>query len=468
MTIPPAAVPLPGLEADPVWTPRGLRGYVQKRLRRGAQFRRLLCEMETRERWTGDQLREWQDARLRALLQTCARHVPYYRELFARLKLDPAAMDPREILSLVPPLEKSVVRGAPEQFLNRSVPRWLLRAAHTSGTTGTPLNCYRDLFSINFEHAMIWRQWRWSGFGFADRRVTLRGELVVPTSRMQPPFWRLNGAENQLVMSSYHLGPATAPVYLRALDQFRPDAIEGYPSAVFLLARAIGQAGRSPFPVKAVFTSSETLLESQREVIERVFRCRIYDLYGNTERTAALGTCEHGTCHVFEDYALVEFLDLPSGEKEIVGTSLFNHAYPLLRYRSGDVAEPGGGPCPCGRPFRAVRSITGRVESYVWTPEGRAVGRLDHIFKGTANIAESQIVQETLSRVVIRLVADPGFTPHDADLVLRHARERLGPSMQIELEHVDKIPRTANGKFVAVVSRLQPADIPPNNAGFAP
>jgi phenylacetate-CoA ligase len=410
--------------------------------------------MQERERWNAEQLNRWQDDRLRGLFLECARNVPYYVDLFRREGLDPNVMHPRVLLSRIPFLGKPEVRDDPEKFLNRSARQWLLRKAHTSGTTGTPLVCYRDLFSINYEHAMIWRQWRWCGFDFGDRRATLRGDLVVPTTQREPPFWKFNPAEKQLVMSSYHLGPATSESYLDALAAFRPKAIEGYPSAVALVARAFEDSGRAPFPLRGVFTSSETLLEHQRECIERVFQCRVMDLYGNTERTAAIGTCEHGAYHVFSDYGIVEFAGLPSGEKEIVGTSLFNRVFPLLRYRSGDVAVPGGEACPCGRVFPTVASIEGRVESYVWTPEGNAVGRLDHIFKGTSNIIESQIVQGSPGAVVIRIVPAPGFSAQDESLVLRNARERLGPTMALSVERVGKIERTPQGKFLAVVSKL--------------
>jgi len=99
------------------------------------------------------------------------------------------------------------------------------------------------------------------------------------------------------------------------------------------------------------------------------------------------------------------------------------------------------------------------MEGYIWTPEGRAVGRLDHIFKGTKNIVESQIVQEQLDEIIIRIVASDGFTEADAQLVLKHARERLGPRMKIRLEFVPKIERTSNGKFVAVVCKIKPPQL---------
>ncbi len=434
---------------------------MQRSLRRGPKFHRLLRELESHEHWNEEELLAYQENRLGELLVECKYHVPYYRALFSQLEIDPERMPPRKALLAIPPLTKNQVREQPRAFLNERY-RWrVLRKAHTSGTTGTPLTCWRDLDSINFEHAMIWRHWRWANFSFDDRRVTLRGELVVPTSQTSPPFWVYDPAEKRLVMSSYHISPGVYDDYVKTIIAFRPAAIEGYPSAVYLIARAFEETGHAPFPLKAVFTSSETLLEIQREQICRVFRCPILDLYGNTERTAAITSCEFGSYHVLTDYAYVEYLPTSTGELEIVGTALFNKAFPLLRYRSGDIVEIGSERCPCRRPFPTIKSILGRVEGYVWTPEGRAVGRLDHIFKGAQHIVESQIVQEELNRVVIRIVPTPDFSQDDARLVICNAQKRLGPSMRIEVQCVDQIERTGQGKFQAVVSRITP---PTSNA----
>ncbi|MCX7626646.1 MAG: hypothetical protein N2Z21_10635 [Candidatus Sumerlaeaceae bacterium] len=438
------------------WLHRRIFGdYLNKFMREGKLFRRLLRELEEHERWSPAEVIEWQQEHLRDLLIEASENVPYYRELFREKRINVRVMNPLEVLRALPYLDKETVRRNPEAFRNPSIPRLFLRTAYTSGTTGTPLRCYRDLFAINFEHAMIWRQWRWSGFDLGKRRATLRGELIVSTAKKNPPFWIYSPAENRLIMSSYHMAPDTLPLYVQVLTDFAPAAIEAYPSAVYLMAIGFRTSGKTPPPMKGIFTSSETLTHSQREVVESVFNCPIYDLYGNTERTAAIGQCEHGTYHVFDDYAIVEFLPRGDGTHEIVGTPLFNRAFILLRYRSGDTAElEPRTTCDCKRPFSVVKEVLGRQEGYVYTPDGRAIGRLDHIFKGVSHVVESQIVQEDWDDVRILIVGDRGYGSADEKLILMHARERLGPEMKIRIERVDSIPRGPRGKFVAVVSKV--------------
>lgn len=438
------------------WLHRRIIGdYINKFMREGKRFRRLLAELEGHDKWTSSDIACWQEERLRDLLIEASQNVPFYRELFREKKIDVHVSKPLDVLQDLPYVDKDTVRRNPEAFRNCRIPKLLLRTAYTSGTTGTPLRCYRNLYAINFEHAMIWRQWRWAGFDLGKRRATLRGELVVSTAEKMPPFWVYSPAENRLIMSSYHITPETLPLYVEAISDFAPEAIEAYPSSVYLLAVGFRAGGKTPPPIKGIFTSSETLTPTQRDFIESVFQCRIFDLYGNTERTAAIGRCEFGTYHVFDDYAIVEFLPRDDGTYEIVGTPLFNKAFILFRYRSGDVVKlEEGATCECKRPYRIVKEVLGRHEGYIYTPDGRAIGRLDHIFKGVEHVVESQIVQEDFDDVRILVVGDREYSPKDEALILSHARERLGPEMKITIEKVNCIPRGPRGKFLAVVSKV--------------
>jgi phenylacetate-CoA ligase len=260
------------------------------------------------------------------------------------------------------------------------------------------------------------------------------------------------------LFSSYHLSPENAPAYSRALCAWAPDYIDSYPSAVSTLAGLLREQGLPAPRLRAVVTSSETLLEAQRERIADVFGARCFDQYGCTEQTVYVSQCEAGTYHVHPEYGLVEVLD-PRGEPvkpgesgELVCTSFTNDAFPLLRYRMGDAATLGEPGCACGRAFPVLLRIEGRLDDLLVTPDGRRVGRLDPVFKGRRTIAEAQIVQESALDVRVRLVPAAGYTEADGESVARELRARLAPEMRIRVERVAAIERTAAGKFRAVVN----------------
>ncbi len=433
----------------------GARTWAQQMIREGAAFRRVLRELESHATWTDAERRAAQNAALARLFDAC-HAVPFYQ---ARLdnwfaSRSGGNVDPLELLARVPLLDKQTVRAHNADFRAGGLRGRLARSGYTSGTTGTPLRCYRDTASITFENAALWRVFRWGGLELRDKRVMLRGDLVVPTAQREPPYWKL-ASSRILAMSSYHLTPSTIPLYVDAMRRFGPAAIQAYPSSVALVAQWMVQHGET-LPLKCVITSSETLLDAQREHIERAFACPVIDYYGNAERTAMLARCERGAYHALTDYAVTEFVDQGDGTAEIVGTPLFNLTMPLLRYRSGDgVALPAPTErCPCGRTFPVTHRPEGRRDVYVLTPDGRRIGRLDHVFKGLTAIREAQIVQPALDRLIIRLVPDADFGPDHEAALIAHTKERVGPDLSITVERVDALPRTSRGKLQAIVSEL--------------
>jgi phenylacetate-CoA ligase len=196
-----------------------------------------------------------------------------------------------------------------------------------------------------------------------------------------------------------------------------------------------------------------------------VFGCPVFDHYGAAEMAAFISQCEVGSYHPNPEFGIVEVLlgeraAGPGETGEIVATGFVNPTMPLIRYATGDVATMGEGPCRCGRAFPVIRSIEGRRDDVLSTPDGRWIGRLDPIFKSVGSIYETRIVQDALDHVRVEVVPLPGFGSGDEQALLHQLQERLGSTMRIELIQVASIPRTSRGKFRAVVNLTSPGGVP--------
>ena len=88
------------------------------------------------------------------------------------------------------------------------------------------------------------------------------------------------------------------------------------------------------------------------------------------------------------------------------------------------------------------------------TPDGRRVGRLDHIFKQQSEVAEAQIRQEGPEAIDVLIVPLEGYSEASTKRLLRDIRSRLGSEIEIRIERVKRIPREPNGKFRAVKSTV--------------
>ena len=142
---------------------------------------------------------------------------------------------------------------------------------------------------------------------------------------------------------------------------------------------------------------------------------------------------------------------------EVVLTGLVNDAMPLTRYRVGDTARFAG-IGPCGRNMPVIEEIGWRLDDVVFTRDRGFLGRLDPVLKGVHNIVESQIEQESLDLLRVRIVPAARFTAEICKKLEDNLRVRVGRGIHLEFECIDRIPRSANGKFRFVISKLNRRD----------
>jgi phenylacetate-CoA ligase len=298
------------------------------------------------------------------------------------------------------------------------------------------------------------------GVDLRDAHLTFGGQLIVPFNRAGAPFWRYNLFNRQTLFSVHHMTPANLVHYVAEIHRTRATYVWGYPSSLNLVARSMLESGRAVAPGKfnAIFTSSESLLAFQRDAIAEAFGAPVLDRYGTSEFSVSMTECATGNLHVDMEYCIVE-VEVEEETKEyerggLIVTGLSNDATPFLRYRIGDVGTRLKAACSCGRPGDVFRDVDGRNEDYVVTPDGRLVGRLDHIFKEQSAILEAQILQDTPRAIVVKIVPAPGYSHSDEENLIREIRLRLGNEIHIDIHPVAKIPRERNGKFRAVKSRV--------------
>lgn len=345
-------------------------------------------------------------------------------------------------------IDKAAVRAAPARFVRPR--RWgsFLRVAiRTSGTSGTPLTLTQSLACLIREEAFVYRQLRWIGYRHGQRRAWLRGDLVCAARPRQPVYWCRDWVGNMLLLSSYHLTDATIGHYIAALERFDPVVLHAYPSSVAALAAWLTARGRCyrGAALRGVMTSSETLRPDVRAAIAQAFCVPVFDWYGQAERVAAIGTCEHGRYHLLSDYSIAEV----RGNGDLVGSSLNNSAMRLVRYRTGDTVTMSAAPCPCDRVFPVVDAIAGRQDACIVLPDGRRIGRLDRVFQGQqAGLVEGQVVYRGDARFSLRVVTTAAF---DAAALLAAFRRRV-PGVAVQVEQVAAIMRGPNGKFAFVVT----------------
>lgn len=451
-------LPVPLQNAACTWA-----GWQRARIRFTPHFERRLAEWMESGQSSAERLHQIQQERLVELVRRARRFVRHYADL-GLPEPEPDATDPvrgiETILSMFPVLEKSAYREAPESFIASDIPAGRLIRGKTSGTTGSALPLWYTPEALAEEYAAVWRLRRWLGIGLYDPHFSFGGQILVPLRQRRPPFWRHNAWGHQTLFSLYHMTSENFPFYIEAMHRLPAVYVQGYPSSLHLLGRTMLDESR-PLPrgkLKAVLPSSESLLAFHREVIEEAFSAPIHDRYGTSEFAVSMTGCTEGRLHVDMEFGLVEVEVEEETDEYVRGpllvTGLCNDATPFIRYRIGDIGTRAKHACACGRPGDVFLDVDGRVEDYVVTPDGRWIGRLDHIFKDQVDIAEAQILQDDPSAIEVRIVPRSSFDTRAQEALRREIRSRLGDAIRIEFHLVDAIPRERNGKFRAVKSSV--------------
>jgi phenylacetate-CoA ligase len=427
--------------------------------RYGGRSEQLTEEARERETWSPRRWDQWRQERLAYLLHRAATKVPYYRDAWARRRAA-GFRGSWELLENWPVLEKEEVRRYAGQLVASDRNPARMRCEHTSGTSGTPLNLWLSREAIQQWYALVEERWRrWYGVSRHDAWAILGGQLVAPAAQRKPPFWVWNAPMRQLYMSSYHLSPRNIPYYCDAIRRYGVRYILGYSSALHTIACEIRDAGLEPIPLAVVIANAEPLYDYQRKSIAQAFLCPARETYGMSEMVVAASECACGTLHLWPEAGVLE-IDPVSEEPHrasgnLIATGLCNADMPLIRYRTGDRATMTLSPvaCACGRTLPALEHIEGRSDDVLYTADGRAVGRMDTVFKANFPIREAQIVQESLDLVRLRYVPADRCAERD----VQEMREQIGRHMDgvlVIAEAVHAIPRGPNNKFRAVICNV--------------
>jgi len=414
--------------------------------RQGGEFPAMLAEARAAAFATPEESRAIRERHWAKRMRSAVAEVEAYGH--AELGLDEVAR--------LPVLTKAEVRRGLRRFVRPGVAPWRRVRMHTSGTTGAGLQFSMSRFAVRRNYAHVWRYWEAHGIGREEPCGVFGGRPVVAPGRREPPFWVANRVARSVHFSQYHLTPERARLYLQEIRARGLRWLHGYPSVLALLASMgidAGLAGRTE--VRWVTLSSENLLESQRRAIVRMFGVQPRQHYGLAEGVALVCECPEGRLHVDDDYSLVEFLPAPGlpGTFRLVGTSVDNDAFPLLRYEVGDLFRLGEGPCPCGRHGRVVCSIDGRNEDLLTLSDGSRVGRAG-FFRDATRVAEAQILQERVGEATLRIVPALGYGAEDEAGIRAAIRERVGERLAVRFDYVEALPRTRGGKLRLVVSSL--------------
>jgi len=417
--------------------------------------------MESSQWWSVEQLEEHRVRRLREFLSQVYTHVPYYRSLFDELGFDVSSVKSVTDLQQLPFLDKKIIRENQQDLKADNATQ--LSQFNTGGSSGEPLVFFIGNSRVSHDVAAKWRATRWWDVDIGDREIVLWGSPIELGAQDRFRLLRDRMFRSTLLpafeMSETHLNE-----FITAIRAIRPGMLFGYPS---VLAHIAQHAENNDLPlddlgIKVAFVTSERLYQEQREKIERRFACKVANGYGGRDAGFIAHECPEGGMHITAEDIIVEIVDpqgkvVPDGESgEVVITHLFTDDFPFIRYRTGDVASLDTKTCSCGRGLPLLKEIHGRTTDFIVAANGTVMHGLAliYVLREMEAIKSFKIIQETLEWIRVEVVGDEHFSEQHIVRIMSGFKQRLGESVSVDVERVEKIKPERSGKYRYVISKV--------------
>lgn len=429
----------------------------------GFDMSKLMQDARDFQYWPQQRIDDYQNGHLRNLVQHAYDHTVYYRELFDRLHLKPSDIQSKEDLEKLPVIRKKDVAENYEKFLAADYKQYHPMKRATGGTTGVSFPYFNDTKSWAVNWATKMRVFDWGGYTFGDDVLgVLAGGSLVANDKLsiKNRLWRY--LNNYYTMPITHMDSATMMGYYEHLKSKKIKFLRGYPTAVFTFADFLKGEGLS-LKLQSVFTTAEMLYDAQRKVIEEVFQCKVFDMYGCGDGMGHASECEcHEGLHICQDASIMQIVDadgveVAAGQEgEIVLTSLFDYAMPLLRYAPGDMAIKADCPCSCGRSMPLIKKIIGRTTDIIQLSNGRVLNGLSIPFEAMiGELNHFQIVQKRPDFVEVLLEPKTELSEKQIKSIEDMMRFHCGEGVSVAVRIVEEIPLPKSGKLRYVISEVQ-------------
>ena len=418
--------------------------------------------MEKNQWLKPEDLADLQLERLKVLLISVGKNVPYYKNLFQELDFNPLDVQSIDDLKRLPFLDKPLIKKHSDDL--KSVKATSLSRFNTGGSSGEPLVFYISNERVSHDVAAKWRATRWWDVDIGDKEIVVWGSPVELGAQDRVRLIRDKFLRTKLI-PAFEMSEKNLDVFVDEIKRFMPKMLFGYPSSLSLIAQHAEKKGicLNSIGVKVAFVTSEKLYDNQRETIERVFGCKVANGYGGRDAGFIAHECPSGRMHITFEDIIVEIVasngnTLPIGEPgEIVVTHLATQDYPFIRYKTGDVGSLSNKICECGRGLPILEEIQGRSTDFVVAQDGTVMHGLSliYILRDIQGVVEFKIEQENIDSTIVKLVINDQFESDMVILIKESFRERLGGRVNIRIDIVEKIEPEKSGKFRYVVSHIK-------------
>ena len=397
-----------------------------------------------------DSLEEEQLKQFHKLFSFCKQNVPSYSNLFSKLKLQVTDFKTISDLKKIPLLDKQIILENYIDFLPRNYNNKFFNGA-TGGSTGEPLKYRMSGEDYSKGIALLYRGLNQGGYSPGDKIAILAGgSLVKNKSSYKSKL--TNVILNYKKFSSYGVSDQDLDNYYKTLKNWQPKFLRGYASSLTLFAKYCLDNNKD-LNFKSVFSTAEMLLPVQRQLIEKAFNTTVYNNYGLND--GGVSAYEIGTKDEFiidTERSVLEIVNESENifnvNGKIVATSLYNYAFPFIRYDTGDNGTQILNP-QSSEKRKILTNLRGRTTDFIVIGNKTIGSPVLTVLMGKIDAIKYQIIQKKDQSLEIRILKGKDYSKDQEDFIKKSLTSNIDKNLKLNFIYTDVFIKSNNKhKFI--------------------
>jgi len=392
--------------------------------------------------------KEKKETYLKNLISHATHHSPYYKQYKGKSIRDFPVVNKSILIE-----NYELIKISPENIPDQKGP---IRIQSTSGSTGTPFAIPQDTRKRNRRVAELKYFGALVGFKSHDKLIHLRA-----WNRWQTKSKIQSLRENIIPFNIDKIDNKRLQELCNIINKNDVVALRGYASSLDLLAQYAVEHNIKLPSLKIMIAGSESLQESTREIVTDHLNCNIISQYANEENgilaqedvtnNPSPFILNHAS-YFFEILKLDEDTPARYGELgRIILTDLFNYAFPMIRYDTGDTGIMQID-TKQDKNFFTLIKLYGRRVDLVFNTDGDIIHptAISRMLKHYLQITQWQFIQEAERSYTLKLVTQDKKLEINA--IKKDLLAILGKDAIINVERAIEITILASGKRKPIIN----------------
>jgi len=417
----------------------------------GFQFQEAEEELRAIQAREGQNFIDWQERQRLSIVAHHQQHNPFYRALIGE------EITTLESWQSLPIMEKSHYQRPLSEILAKPYQPGEVYTANTSGSSGHPFTYAKDRPCHALAWALIKDRYASHGLSLDSKQARFYG---IPLDRVGYAKEKLKDLlMNRVRFPVFDLSDAAMATFVKTFARTRFEYVYGYTLSVVLFARyclweKINLQEICP-TLKLCMVTSEVCTPEDRQLLEAAFDLPVVNEYGASEMSIMAFEDAAGNWILSEEIGYLETTDAG----ELLVTSLHNYAFPMIRYRIGDVAQITTD--RVNGKYRCLVRLDGRVNDTIVLPSGKKAAGLTFyyisrsILERSGALREFIIRQTAIDTFVLDVVADRDLTADEVATIRAETTRYLEPGLSVTIQRVPRLNRPESGKIKHFYSELE-------------